>query len=115
MNNLTIANEANTNTSEVKRRSRLTNVQFIELWQTSGSVDEFCNRTAEFRNGEPMKKQSAYSRSRALREAGIPLKAFKRAAVTDYVALAEMAAALLSEEELQATTEAMERRRQQAN
>ncbi len=96
--------------SNTVKLSRLTNVQFIQLWNTSKSVDEFCERTAEFRNGEKMKKQSAYSRSRTLRDQGIPLKTFKRAAQTDYVALAELAASLLSEDELQTTREAMARR-----
>ena len=112
MTNLTIANNPEGTNA---RRSRLTDIQFIQLWNTSSSVDEFCNRTAEHRNGEPMKKQSAYSRSRALREAGVPLKTFQRRAHKDYAALAEMAASLLSEEVLQATTEAMERRRQAVN
>jgi hypothetical protein len=104
MTNLTIANENNV------RRTRLSNTDFIRLWQTSNSVDEFCESTAEHRNGEPMKKQSAYSRSRSLREQGIPLKTFSRAQSTDFAALAELAASFLSEEELQNTKEQMAKR-----
>ena len=105
--NLTLAQEDATN-----KRGRLSNKQFIELWQAAENIDDFCEKSAQYK-GSPMRKQSAYARSRHLRdEKGIPLKKFTRSANTDWDELRSYAASLISSEELEAAETEMERRRQ---
>jgi hypothetical protein len=105
--NLSIASD-NTNTETKRQRGRLDAETFVQLWQTSNNIDEFCEKTGES-TGVPMQKQSAYSRSRTLRkDHGIPLKRFKRAANTDWDALKAHALSFLSEDEREAAVAALE-------
>ena len=64
---------------------------FIEIWQTSSSMKEVCERTG-------LKEPSAYTRARGYRAKGIPLKQFKKVR-NDWNQLRDLAMSFLSEEE----------------
>lgn len=64
---------------------------FIEIWQTSSSMKEVCEKTG-------LKEPSAYTRARGYRAKGIPLKQFKKVR-NDWGQLRELAMSFLSEEE----------------
>ena len=70
---------------------------FIEIWQTSSSMKEVCDRTG-------LKEPSAYTRARGYRAKGIPLKQFKKIR-NDWGQLRELAMSFLTEEERQALAE----------
>ena len=85
-------------------RKRMNAANFIRLWLTTGTIEEFLQAAEE--HGTPMKAQSARQRAKDLnkrwkemgRDTSLPPKAPRRQPTQDYDALADLAASLLADD-----------------